>query len=180
MVRRILEEGWSPAQAGEAAGVSERTAYEWLKRHRAGETFEDRSSAPHSSPHRLAPTQVAEIERLRRQRLTGPQIAAMLAMARSTVGTVLRRLGLGKLAALDPKPPTTRYERSMPGEMIHLDIKKLGRINGIGHRFAPRGPGMHANRGAGWDFLHVAIDDASRMAYTEILPSEGQDAEGQE
>jgi transposase InsO family protein len=175
MVRRILEEGWSPAQAGEAAGVSERTAYEWLRRHRAGETFEDRSSAPHTCPHSLQPEQVAEIEHLRRQRLTGPQIASALAMARSTVGAILRRLGLGKLAALDPKPPVIRYERDRPGEMIHLDIKKLGRINGIGHRFAPRGPGMHANKGAGWDFLHVCIDDASRTAYTEILPSEGQD-----
>ena len=175
MVRRILDEGWSPLEAADAAGVSERTAYEWLKRHRAGEGFEDRSSAPHSCPHRLACERVAEIEQLRRQRLTGPKIAVMLAMARSSVGLVLRRLGLGRLAQLEPKPPAIRYEREKPGEMIHLDIKKLGRINGIGHRFAPRGPGMHANKGAGWDFLHVAIDDASRTAYTEILPSEGQD-----
>jgi len=115
---------------------------------------------------------VAEIERLRRQRMTGPMIAQVLGMARSTVGAVLRRPGLGKLAALEPKPPVVRYERSLPGEMIHLDIKKLGKIAGVGHRFAPRGPGMHANKGCGWDFLHVCVDDASRLAYTEILPSE--------
>ena len=106
--------------------------------------------------------------------MTGPAIARALGMARSTVGAVLRRLGLGKLKALEPKPEVIRYERSAPGEMIHLDIKKLGKIKGIGHRFAPRGPGMHANRGCGWDFLHVCVDDATRLAYTEILPSEGQ------
>jgi transposase InsO family protein len=113
-----------------------------------------------------------QIERLRRQRMTGPAIARALGMARSTVGAVLRRLGLGKLKALEPKPDVVRYERAAPGEMIHLDIKKLGKINGVGHRFAPRGPGMHGNKGHGWDFLHVCVDDASRLAYTEILPSE--------
>jgi len=111
---------------------------------------------------------------MRRRRMTGPQIARVLGMARSTIGVILRRLGLGRLALLDPKPPAVRYERSRPGEMIHLDIKKLGKIKGIGHRFAPRGPGMHANKGGGWDFLHVCVDDASRLAYTELLPSEGQ------
>jgi len=118
---------------------------------------------------------VAQIEQLRRRRMTGPAIARALGMARSTVGAVLRRLGLGKLKALEPKPPVIRYERDRPGEMIHLDIKKLGKIKGVGHRFAPRGPGMHANKGHGWDFLQVCVDDASRLAYTEILPSEGQD-----
>jgi transposase InsO family protein len=117
---------------------------------------------------------VAQIEQLRRQRMTGPAIARALGMARSTVGQVLRRLGLGRLASLDPKPPVVRYERAAPGELIHLDIKKLGKIRGVGHRFAARGPGMHANKGHGWDFLHVCVDDASRLAYTEILPSEGQ------
>ena len=116
---------------------------------------------------------MAEIEALRRQRMTGPQIARTLGMARSTVGLILRRMGLGRLRLLDPKPPIVRYERSRPGEMIHLDIKKLGRINGVGHRFTGRGPGTH-NLGRGWDFLHVCVDDASRLAYTEILPSEGQ------
>ena len=106
--------------------------------------------------------------------MTGPAIARALGMARSTVGLVLRRLGLGKLKQLEPKPLVVRYERARPGEMIHLDIKKLGRIDGVGHRFVGRGPGTH-NLGHGWDFLHVCVDDASRLAYTEILPSEGQE-----
>jgi transposase InsO family protein len=160
------------AAAAQAAGVSERTAYVWLARHRSGEGFQDRSSAPHRCSHRLALDRLAQIEQLRRQRLTGPQIASCLAMPRSTVGLALRRLGLGRLRQLEPRPAVIRYERDRPGELLHLDIKKLGKIKGIGHRFAPRGPGMHANRGAGWDFLHVCIDDASRLAYTEILPSE--------
>jgi transposase InsO family protein len=108
---------------------------------------------------------------LRRQRITGPKIAQALGRAVSTVGVVLRRLGLGKLANLDPKPDIIRYERSAPGEMIHLDIKKLGRFDIEGHRVTgDRRKG--SSRGAGWDFLHVCIDDASRLAYTEILPSE--------
>jgi transposase InsO family protein len=114
---------------------------------------------------------VAQIEHLRRQRVTGPGIARVLGMARSTVGLVLRRLGLGKLKQLEPKPAIVRYERAAPGEMIHLDIKKLGRFNLAGHRVTgdrQKGTSRHA----GWDFLHVCVDDASRLAYTEILPSE--------
>jgi transposase InsO family protein len=114
---------------------------------------------------------VAEIEQLRRRRMSGPQIAVALGLARSTVGVVLRRLGLGKLSNLDPKAPIIRYERSRPGEMIHLDIKKLGRFDVAGHRVTgDRRKGC--SRHAGWDFLHVCVDDASRLAYTEILPSE--------
>lgn len=116
---------------------------------------------------------MAEIEALRRQRMTGPQIARTLGMARSTVGLILRRLGLGRLALLDPKPPISRYERDHPGEMIHLDIKKLGRFKRAGHRCTgDRQAGR--SRHAGWDFLHVCVDDASRLAYTELLPFEGQ------
>jgi len=175
LVQRV-EQGWPVGEAAEAGGVSVRSAYRWLGRFRAGDRqLADRSSAPRHCPHRLTAEQVAAIEHLRRQRHTGPAIAQALGMARSSVGLVLRRLGLNRLARLEPKPPVIRYERQRPGEMIHLDIKKLGKINGIGHRFAPRGPGMHANRGHGWDFLHVAVDDASRLAYTEILPSEGKD-----
>lgn len=155
--------------------MSTRTGYRWLGRYRAGDRqLVDRSSAPQHCPHQLAAAQIEQIALLRRQRLTGPAIALALGLARSTVGLVLRRLGLNRLAWLEPKPPVIRYERERPGELIHLDIKKLGKINGIGHRFLPRGPGMHANKGHGWDFLHVAIDDASRLAYTEILASEGQ------
>jgi transposase InsO family protein len=103
--------------------------------------------------------------------MTGPAIAARLDMARSTVGLVLRRLGLGKLTALEPSVPAMRYERSLPGEMIHLDIKKLGRFDVAGHRVTGDRQAGRSRR-AGWDFLHVCVDDASRLAYTEILPSE--------
>lgn len=174
LVQRI-EQGWPVEAAAQASGVSVRSAYRWLERYRSGDhQLNDRSSAPHKCPHQLPAEQVAAIEQLRRQRQTGPGIAQVLGMARSTVGLVLRRLGLNRLARIEPRPAAIRYERERPGELIHLDIKKLGKINGIGHRFLPRGPGMHANKGHGWDFLHVAIDDASRLAYTEILPSEGQ------
>jgi transposase InsO family protein len=170
-----VSQGWTARAAADAAGVSLRTARKWIGRHRRGgeRRHHDRSSAPRRCPRRVAEQRIAEIERLRRQRMTGPAIAQALGMARSTVGLVLRRLGLGKLRALEPKPAIVRYERDRPGEMIHLDIKKLGQINGVGHRFAGRGPGTH-NLGRGWDFLHVCVDDASRLAYTEILPSEGQ------
>jgi transposase InsO family protein len=173
MIERI-EGGWPVARAAEAAGVSAQTAYRWLGRHRRGERLCDRSSAPKRCPHRLPAGRVAEIERLRRQRMTGPAIARALDMARSTVGLVLRRLGLGKLKALDPKVPVIRYERSAPGEMIHLDIKKLGRFHVAGHR-ATGNRQLGRSKHAGWDFLHVCVDDASRLAYTELLPSEGQE-----
>jgi transposase InsO family protein len=115
----------------------------------------------------------AEIERLRRQRLTGPQIARRLGLPLSTVGGILRRLGLGRLAALEPRPPVVRYQRERPGELLHIDSKKLGRIAGIGHRITGRRSGMiNRHRGLGWEALHVAIDDASRLSYSEILPDE--------
>jgi transposase InsO family protein len=176
MVSRIEKEGWPVKRAADASGVSARTAYRWLSRRRLGasEDFTDRSSAPRRCPRRISQLRIAEIERLRRAQMTGPAIARALGMARSTVSLALRRLGLGKLKQLEPKAPAIRYERDRPGEMIHLDIKKLGRIDGLGHRFTGRGPGTH-NLGRGWDFLHVCVDDASRLAYTEILASEGQD-----
>jgi transposase InsO family protein len=176
LLARRVSSGWTALAAAEAAGVSLRTARKWIGRHRRGgeRRHYDRSSAPRRCPRRIPDERVAEIERLRRERVSGPMIARVLGMARSTVSLVLRRLGLGKLKSLEPKAPIVRYERSRPGEMIHLDIKKLGKIKGVGHRFLPRGPGMHANKGHGWDFLHVCVDDASRLAYTEILPSEGQ------
>ena len=114
------------------------------------------------------------VEALRRQRMTGPKIAAQLAMPRSTVGLILRRLGLGQLSGLEPKLTVIRYEHAEPGAMIHLDIKKLGRFDVAGHRATGDRQKGRTYR-AGWDFLHVCVDDASRLAYTEILPSEGQD-----
>ena len=171
-----VERGWAVKAAAQAAGVSRRTAHKWLARHRLGgeRRHHDRSSAPRRCPRRVSATCVAEIEALRRERLTGATIAGRMGMARSTVGLVLRRLGLGRLKSLEPPIPILRYERSVPGEMIHLDIKKLGRFETEGHRITgDRRQGR--SRKAGWDFLHVCIDDASRLAYTEILPSERKD-----
>lgn len=172
-----VDRGWSVKAAAAAAGVSIRTASTWLCRHRQGGAgrYHDRSSAPHRCPHATPAGRIAEIEALRRRRLSGPQIAARLSMPRSTVGAILRRLGLNRLAALDPKPAVMRYERARPGEMIHLDIKSLGRIDGIGHRITGNRTGQSRNRGIGWDHLHVAVDDASRLAYVEVLASLGQD-----
>ena len=176
MIDRIERDGWTVKRSAAASGVSERRAYTWLSRHRGGERhLHDRSSAPRRCPHRTADDCVAEIARLRRERMTGPAIARALAMPRSTVGAVLRRLGLGKLSMLDPKPAVMRYERAMPGELIHLDIKTLGKIDGVGHRITGYRERCHRARGIGHEHLHVAIDDASRLAYTEILPSLGQD-----
>jgi transposase InsO family protein len=168
-----VSQGWTAKAAAEAAGVSLRTARKWIERHRRGgeRRHHDRSSAPRRCPRKVDEPQVARIEQLRRQRMTGPAIAAALGMARSTVGAILRRLGLGKLKALEPKPEVIRYERAAPGEMIHLDIKKLGRFDVAGHRVTGNRQAGRSHR-AGWDFLHVCVDDASRLAYTEILPSE--------
>jgi transposase InsO family protein len=177
MIERI-ERGVPVRRAAADAGVSERTAHRWLGRYRAGDReLNDRSSAPRRCPHRVGDAQLTQIEELRRQRLTGPAIARALGLARSTVGLVLRRLGLSRLGLLEPRPKVIRYERERPGEMIHLDIKSLGRFQRIGHRISGDRTGQSKGRGIGWDHLHVAIDDASRLAYTEVLPSLGkQDA----
>jgi transposase InsO family protein len=160
------------AAAAGAAGLSRRQAYRWLARYHAGGTAAlwDRSSASRRRPHQVAAERVAAIERLRRQRLSGPAIARQLGMPVSTVGAVLRRLGLGRLAALEPKPPVVRYQRDRPGELLHIDTKRFGRIAAVGHRIT--GDRRDTSRGAGWEAVHVCIDDASRLAYGEVLPDE--------
>jgi transposase InsO family protein len=172
LVQRVTDQGWTVGSAAGAAGLSERQAYRWLARYRNGGTaaLVDRSSAPLHRPHQVPDVRVAEIEHWRRQRLSGPAIARQLAMPVSTVGGRLRRLGLGKLAALEPRPPVVRYQRERPGELIHIDTKKLGRIEAIGHRIT--GDRRDSRRGAGWEAVHVGIDDASRLAYSEVLPDE--------
>lgn len=178
LVRRVLAEGWTVGAASSAAGCSKRTGYKWLARSRLGgeRPLQDRSSAPGRCPHRLPAEIVAAIESRRRKRESGPMIARHLGLPRSTVGAVLKRLGLGRLSALEPKPPARRYERQQPGELIHLDTKKLGRIGGIGHRITGERGGQSRHRGIGWEHLHVAIDDASRLAFTELMPDERQDS----
>jgi transposase InsO family protein len=175
MVER-LHGGWSVSAVAAAFGVDPHTVRKWRDRYAAeGEAgLYDRSSRPHSSPTRTAEAVVAEIEGLRRQRLTGPAIARCLGRPASTVGAVLRRCGLGRLSALEPRPPVLRYEREHPGELIHVDTKKLGRIQGVGHRI--HGDRRSRRRGVGWEHLHVAIDDASRLAYTELLPDERKES----
>jgi transposase InsO family protein len=173
MVRRVTEQGWSLAEAAEAAGVSERTACKWVGRYRAeGEAgLWDRSSEPRSVPHRTPEDRVAAIAALRRVRMTGPEIAECLGMALSTVSVVLRRIGLGKLSRLEPLEPPNRYERSRPGELIHIDVKRLVRIQrGAGHRVT--GKRTWQAEGAGREFVHVCVDDATRLAYVEVLADE--------
>ncbi len=177
MIER-LQAGWSVPAVAAAFGVDPKTVRKWRDRYaaegRAG--LRDRSSRPLTAPTRLDRSAEDEIAALRRQRLSGPAIARRLGRPVSTVGLVLRRRGLGRLTALDAKPPLVRYERERPGELIHLDTKKLGRIQGVGHRItgdrtrqsSPRG----RREGAGWEHLHVAVDDASRLAYTELLPDD--------
>jgi transposase InsO family protein len=159
-------------------GTTARTVRKWRDRFAAeGEAgLRDRSCRPHRSPGRLDAALEAEIAALRRQRLSGPTIARQLALPVSTVGLVLRRLGLGRLTALDPPRQVIRYERERPGELIHIDTKKLGRIERIGHRITGDRAGQSRSRGIGWEYLHVAIDDASRLAYTALLPDEGKES----
>jgi transposase InsO family protein len=166
-----IERGWSVAAAAEAAGVSERTVYRWLVRWRAGdrELF-DRSSAPRRVPRRTPKRVEQTIERLRRLRMTSTAIAAKLGMAVSTVGAVLTRLGLHRLSRLEPVEPPNRYCRRHPGELIHVDVKKLGQFSRPGHRVT--GQRAVRNRAAGWEFVHVAVDDCSRLAYVEVLADE--------
>ncbi len=175
LVDRILRQGWSLAQAAEAAGVSDRTAAKWVRRCRAEGPagLVDRSSVPVLQPTRTSEDRVAAIAALRRVRLTGAQIAMALSMPLSTVSGILTRIGLGKLSRLEPPEPPNRYERRTPGELIHIDVKKLGRIRGgAGHRMSGnRGPGQRS-RGAGWEFVHVCVDDATRLAYVEVLGDE--------
>jgi transposase InsO family protein len=173
MARRVVEQGWALAEAAEAAGVSERTCSKWVGRYRAeGEAgLWDRSSEPRSVPHRTPEDRVEAIAALRRVRMTGPEIAECLGMALSTVSVVLRRIGLGKLSRLEPLEPPNRYERSRPGELIHIDVKKLVRIQrGAGHRVT--GKRTSQAKGAGWEFVHVCVDDATRLAYVEVLANE--------
>jgi transposase InsO family protein len=170
---RLIESGQTPKAAAEIAGVSERTVRKWIERYRreglAG--LNDRSSRPHRlyrpTPHIL----VEQVEGLRRARHTGKQIAADLRLSPATVSRILRRLGLNRLSALEPAEPVRRYERERPGEMIHIDIKKLGRFARAGHRVTGNRQGCR-NAGAGWEFVHVAIDDHSRIAFARIMPNE--------
>ena len=173
IVRQVAS-GQTAEAVSAAAGVCPRTVRKWIERYRreglAG--LQDRSSRPRRLYRPTAQAIVEQVERLRRQRYTGKQIAAELHISPATVSRILRRLGLNKLSALEPAEPVRRYEREHPGELIHLDIKKLGRIDGVGHRITGDRTRQSNSRGIGWEFVHVCIDDASRVAFVQVMPDE--------
>jgi transposase InsO family protein len=182
LVERMEVAGWSLSSAAEAAGISDRTARKWLARYRAQGRIGllDRSSAPEVVANRTDERRLDVIAALRRLRLTGLEIAECLGMAHSTVSGILTRTGLGKLGRLGLEP-AQRYERQRPGELIHVDVKKLGRIQGgAGHRIAGRRRGNPTKRDGsgvdratvGWEYAHVCVDDATRLAYVEVLDDE--------
>ena len=172
IVQRIRQEQWPPAEAAAAAGISVRTTYKWLRRHRLGgrPALDDASSRPPRQPRRTSPETVAAILAARAARRTAWAIAVRLQVPRSTVAAILVRAGLNRLAPLTAPSPVTRYEWPQPGDLVHLDVKPLARIAGVGHR-------IHGDRrarvpGIGWEYAHVAIDDHSRAAYVEMLPDQ--------
>ena len=171
MCERVRRDGWTIEEAAEGFGVSTRTVFRWLCRWDAGQPMTDRSSAPVRRPTRTPAKVEAHIGRLRRLRFTSTRIAAALRMPVSTVCAVLKRLGLNRLSKLEPPEPANRYNRRHPGELVHVDVKKLGRFRRPGHRVTGRGPGHH-NYKPGWEAVHVCVDDATRLAYVEILPDE--------
>src|SRR5712672_453289 len=171
---KMIVSGQTPQAASEAVGVCSRTGRKWVDRFEqeglAG--LQDRSSRPHRLRQPTAPEVIERIESLRRLRMPGKEIAATVGVSPATVSRVLKRLGLSKLSALEPVEPPRRYQRERPGEMIHIDIKKLGKFNQIGHRITGDRRGQSNTRGVGWEFLHVCIDDASRVAFSRIMKSE--------
>ena len=174
LVRRIVDDGLRAGEAAQACGVSVRTAYKWLARYRAEgwQGLFDRSSKPHRCPHQTLAERRNRIIELRRLRRTYRQSSVAVGVAQSTVGRVLTRAGLNRLSLLEPARPANRYVYDHPGQLLHLDIKKLGQFNRPGHRVTGRQPARVRSKGAGWEYVHVAIDDASRVALTTIHTDE--------
>jgi len=174
MVRSVVEGGLSKAAAAGQFNTTPKTVAKWVERFRAegADGLRDRSSRPHFLPSQTAPAKCAAVETLRRQRYTGKQIAVEVGVSPATVSRILRRLGLNRLSALEPAEPVRRYERQHPGELIHIDIKKLGKFNRIGHRITGDRTGQSNARGVGWEFVHVCIDDASRVAFSRVMKDE--------
>ena len=175
IIDRITRQAWTRARAAEAAGVSVRTVAKWLARERAGDTtLDDASSRPHRQPRRVAPEVAGVILQLRRTRATAWQISTALRIPRSTVTVVLRRAGLNRPLALEPPRVIRRYEWPHAGDLLHVDIKPLGCIRGIGHRMT--GDRQRPQPGSGWEYVHVAVDDATRLAYVEVRRSQRRHA----
>ena len=178
LIVRQVANGQAPKAAAGAAGVCPRTVRKWIARYKTEgiEGLRDRSSRPHRL-YRPTPAAIVEqVEALRRQRWTGKQIAAEVGVSPATVSRILRRLGLNRIKALEPAEPVRRYEREHPGELIHIDIKKLGRFDRVGHRITGDRRGQSNSRGIGWEFVHVCIDDASRIAFSRILANEKKES----
>src|SRR5262245_10449955 len=172
LVERIRQQHWSPATAAAAAGISVRSTYKWLARHRAGgaAALEDRASTPQRQPRRTPAAMTARILAARAERRTAWAIAVQLQVPRSTVAAILVRAGLNRLTRLTAPPPIHRYEWARPGDLVHLDVKPLARIAGVGHRI--HGDRRARVQGIGWEYVHVAIDDHSRAVYVEVLPDQ--------
>jgi len=175
MVRAVVDRGLSKAAVARQFNTTPKTVAKWVDRFQAEgvEGLQDRSSRPLSLPSQTAPAICAAVEALRRQRHTAKQIAVEVGVSAATVSRILRRLGLNRLSALEPAEPIRRYERANPGELIHIDIKKLGRIGSVGHRMTGRKTGaINRHLGIGWEFVHVCIDDASRIAFSQVMKDE--------
>ena len=178
MVRAVVDCGMSKTTAARQFNTSTKTVGKWIARFRADglDGLRDRSSRPLSSPSQIPLAMADAAESLRRQRCTQEQIAVQLGISKASVSRILDRRGLSLLSALEPQPPRPRYERASPGEIIHIDIKKLGRFNRIGHRITRQVVGHSATGRPGWEFVHVAIDDHSRIAMARIFPDEKKES----
>lgn len=169
LIKRVFEQGWSVRAASEAVGMTDRRGREWVRRAERGEPLTDRSSRPHSVVT-TAPAIRLKILALRRQWLTVRQIAHVVGVSPSTAARVCRAAGLNRLKQLDAPPTPLRYERERPGELLHMDVKRLGRFDRPGHRVTRRR--SYGSRERGFEFVHVATDDSSRVTYAEVLPDE--------
>jgi transposase InsO family protein len=174
MVRAVVDDGLTKAHVARQFHTTTKTVGKWVRRFQEEgvDGLRDRSSRPFSSPDQTPAATCTAIEALRRRRYTVKQIAAEVGVSPATVSRILKRLGLNRLSALEPAEPVRRYEREHPGELIHIDIKKLGKFNQIGHRITGDRTGQSNNRGVGWEYVHVCIDDHSRVAFAKIMPNE--------
>jgi transposase InsO family protein len=178
MARRVMQGGQPPKAVATAFGVDAKTVSKWVGRFQAEGRpgLEDRSSRPHRLRMPTSPETAHQIIALRRQRWTGKQIAKQTGVSPATVSRILRAARLSRMRDLDPPEPVIRYEYEKPGGLIHLDIKKLGRFERTGHRITGKRAGNASSRGSGWEFVHVCIDDASRLAFSQILPDEKKES----
>ena len=174
LAQTVLVQGRSLSSAAAVFQVSPKTAAKWVRRYQqeGRDGLSDRSSRPHRSPRRTASEVEQTIALLRRQRWTGCRIAHFIGLSRATVSRILRRLHLNRMRDLEPAPAVLRYEHAAPGDLLHLDIKRLVRIGRIGHRIT--GDRRSRVKGIGYEFVHVAIDDHSRIAFSQILPDQNR------